>query len=55
MVKDSDHIENDILFYQLLVKRYSEVETELNAVVGALEDLHNRLKDIEEDERTNTN
>ena len=48
MVKDSEDVEADIQFYETW--RIPEAETELNAVIAALEQLHNVLKDIEENE-----
>ena len=48
MVKDSDKVEEDIFSYTLW--SIPEAETELNAVIAALEALHNVLKDIENDE-----
>ena len=48
MVKDSEDVEADIQFYETW--SIPEAETELNAVIAALENLHNILKDIENDE-----
>ena len=47
MVKDSDKVELDILAYELW--SITEAEAEINAVVAALEDLHNTLKEIEDE------
>ena len=46
MVKDSDKVEEDIFSYTLW--NIPEAETEINAVIAALEQLHNVLKDIED-------
>ena len=47
-MKDSEKVEIDILAYELW--NTPEAETELNAVIAALEQLFNVLKDIENDE-----
>jgi len=47
MVKDSEDVEADIQFYETW--SIPEAETELNAVIAALEQLHNVLKDLEDE------
>ena len=50
-MKDSTKVEEDILNYELWI--IPEAETEINAVVSALEALFNTLKDIENERNDN--